>query len=56
MYNGRCYVLEFRKVEFVFFEMEYFKIFVKVNYFKVVVVLIVGIVFYIYVFFIIGYM
>lgn len=36
MYNGRCYVLELRRAEFASFEMEHFKILVKVNHLKAV--------------------
>lgn len=49
MYNGRCYVLELRKAEFASFEMEHFKILVKVNHLKAVSALTVGTVFYIHV-------
>lgn len=57
MYNGRCYVLELRKAEFASFEMEHFKILVKVNHLKAVLsALTVGTVFYIHVLPIIGYM
>lgn len=55
MYNGRCYVLELRKAEFASFEMEHFKILVKVNHLKAVSALTVGTVFYIHVLPIIGY-
>lgn len=56
MYNGRCYVLELRRAEFASFEMEHFKILVKVNHLKAVSALTVGTVFYIHVLSIIGYM
>lgn len=49
MYNGRCYELELRRAEFASFEMEHFKILVKVNHLKAVSALTVGIVFYIHV-------
>lgn len=54
MYNGRCYVLELRRAEFASFEMEHFKILVKVNHLKAVSALTVGTVFYIHVLPIIG--